>query len=424
MNERRTLFGSALIYTFTNALGAGVPLLMLPVLTRVLTPEDYGRVAMFSVVVTVLGALTGLNVHGAVGIRYLAREKLDFPRYVASCLAILAGSTAVVLVVMAALLDSLERFASLPGPWLLAAVLVSGGQFVVQLQLVIWQYVDRAWTYGAFRILQSSLDAGLSLLLVLAFGFSWQGRASGIGVATTLAAAVALLLMFRSGWAQFPAKWGYVRDALRFGVPLVPHVIGGLLIALIDRFLVSNLLDLTSTGVYMVAVQIGAILGLGTDSFNKAYVPWLLRSVGESSRARDIQIVRFTYLYFAGVALIAFLMGALAPVVLSVLVGDKFRGAGPLVTYVALGFAFGGMYYMVTPYVFLRGRTVRLAAVTLTCGLINVPMCYWLLKRNGVVGAAQAFTIAQASLFAATWILANRSRPMPWFGAMFAAEPA
>lgn len=424
MTERRNLVSSTLIYTFTNALGAGIPFLMLPVLTRVLVPADYGRVAMFSVVVTVLGALTGLNVHGAVGIRYLARDKLDFPRYVATCLAILGVSTTVVIVMVLALLPLLERFTSLPGTWLLAAVVVSGGQFVIQLQLVIWQYAKSPWKYGAFKVGQSFLDAGLSLLLVLAFGLSWQGRAAGIGIATLVAAALALILMLRVGWARFPASSAYARDALLFGAPLVPHVIGGMLIAMIDRFLVSNVLNLASTGVYMVSVQIGSVFALATESFNRAYVPWLLESLDSSSVARERHIVRFTYVYFVAVSLVALLMGLLAPAALNFIVGEKYHAAGSLVVYMCLGFAFGGMYYMVAPYVFLRGRTASLAAITLTCGLLNVPLCYWLLKRNGVAGAAQAFMLAQAMLFAATWVLANKSRPMPWLNALFAAKTA
>jgi Polysaccharide biosynthesis protein len=54
------LFRSVFLFAITNVLAAGLPLLLLPLLTRMLTPEDYGLVAMYSVVLTALGALTGL----------------------------------------------------------------------------------------------------------------------------------------------------------------------------------------------------------------------------------------------------------------------------------------------------------------------------------------------------------------------------
>jgi O-antigen/teichoic acid export membrane protein len=419
MLSQKSLAGSALIYTLSNALSAGIPFLMLPVLTRVLKPEEYGQVAMFSVVVAVLGAFTGVNVHGAVGIRFFEKEKFDFPRYVATCLVILVTSTTVVLALVGLLLPWLEGVTKLPGTWLLAAVLVSAAQFLILTQLSIWQSSKQPWKFGALRISQSALDALASLVMVIGLGLAWQGRAGGIAIAAGAIACVALLLMCRGGWVKLPPDRHYAEDALRFCVPLIPHTVGAMLIAMIDRFMISNILDVASTGIYLVALQIGMVLGLLTDSFNKAYSPWLLESLKEMQYSREVRIVRFTYAYFAAVAVVALLIGLFAPPILGLLVGEKFRAAAPIVAYITLGFAFGGMYYMVSNYVFFAGRTANLAVITLTSGLLNVLMSYVLLKINGVVGAAQAFMLAQACLFAGTWWLANRSRPMPWGKALF-----
>jgi O-antigen/teichoic acid export membrane protein len=415
------LFGSALVYAVTNALSAGVPFLMLPILTRVLQPEEYGLVAMFGVVVGVLGALTGLNVHGAVAVRYFERDRVDLPRYVATCLAILLASTAVVAALVGLLHPWLESWTQLPARWLLLAVLVSGAQFVVQTQLALWQAARQAPRFAALRLSQAALDASLSLLLVLGAGLAWQGRLGGIAIAACLAAAAALFLLWRSGAAKLPPSRSLARDALAFGVPLVPHTLGGLLIAMVDRVMITNLLDVASTGIYMVALQIGMVLGLFTDAFNKAFAPWLMESLRQDSRERDRRVVRWTYAYFAAVVAAALLLGWIAPGLLGVLVGEKYRAAAPIVVFITLGYAFGGMYLMVTNYVFFAGRTGRLAAVTLASGALNVAASWWLLQRHGLVGAAQAFMLAQATLFLGTWALAQRSRPMPWLGARRAA---
>jgi Na+-driven multidrug efflux pump len=73
---------------------------------------------------------------------------------------------------------------------------------------------------------------------------------------------------------------------------------------------------------------------------------------------------------------------------------------------------------MVTNFVFYAGRTGQLATVTVISGLFNVGASYILIKANGVIGAAQAFAAAQALLFVLTWLVAQRSRPMPWLRAM------
>lgn len=414
MATSKSLLGPAIIYTVSNAISASIPFLLLPVLTRILTPEEYGQVAMFSVVTAVLGAFTGLSVHGAVGIRFFQQEKFDFPRYVSTCLAILLASTVVVFIMVGILLPWLVEFTMLPAKWLLAGVLVSGAQFLIMTQLAIWQSNHQSLKYGAMRAAQSAIDAIASLVLVIGLGLAWQGRVGGVAFATVVVALIALVLMYRNGWVKGRPDSEYARDALHFCIPLIPHTIGGMLIAMIDRFMITSLLDVASTGIYLVALQIGMALGLLTDAFNRAYSPWLFKSLKQAQSADELRIVRLTYIYFIALILVAIFIGNFAPAILSLVVGEKFRTAAPIVIYVALGYAFGGMYYMVANYVFYAGRTARLALITLSTGLMNVGISYLLLQQSGIVGAAQAFMLAQATLFLGTWWLANRSRPMPW----------
>lgn len=405
--------GPALIYTLTNALSAGIPFLLLPVLTRLLSPEQYGIVAMFSVVVTVLGAFTGLSVHGAIGIRYFEQEHYDFPRYVGTCLIILLVSTTIVFAGVLLCMPMLERFTKISGSWLLIAVLVSGAQFVIQIQLSIWQSGRKPWQFGFFRIGQTAFDATTSLVFILGLGMAWEGRVGGIALAAMGFMVFALYRLRGSGMLALPHR-AYAKDALKFGVPLIPHVIGGMLIVMVDRFLISNILDVASTGIYMVAMQIGMVLGLLTDSFNRAFSPWLIESLKKEDLLRDRLIVKYTYLYFVVVAGIALLLGAVAPFAVDLFIGSQYQAAAHIVIYIAMGFAFGGMYYMVTNYIFYAGKTPMLALITFGGGLFNVGVTYYLLHRNGMVGAAQGFMLSQAATFLGAWWLAQKSRPMPW----------
>jgi len=414
MGNGKRLLGSALVYTLSNAISAGVPILLLPILTRRLLPEEYGVVAMFGVVLAVMGALTGLSVHGAVGVRFFETDRIDLPRYVVSCLLVLLLSTAAVFVLAWALLPLIESLTQVPGRWVLVAVAVSGAQFVLQLQLSLWQSARRPWPFAALRSGQAAIDAGGSLVFVLALGLAWEGRLGGIALAAGACLLVALVTLYRGGWVKGPARRDYVVDALRFGVPLIPHTIGSMLVLMADRLLISHVLDVGSTGIYMVGMQLGMVLGLLTDAFNRAFAPWLMGSLKNHDPARDRRIVRMTYLYFATVTTVALLFGWAAPVLLSWLVGPQYQSASQVLGYIALGFAFGGMYYMVTNYVFFASRTAGLAAITFASGVFNVGITYLLLKQNGVVGAAQGFMLSQAATFLATWWLAQRSHPMPW----------
>lgn len=418
MTGTRSLLGSVAIYMSANAVAAGVPLLLMPLLTRILSQEDYGRVGMFSVTIVALSALTGLSVYGATGIRYFERNELNFPNYVTSCFAILGASSAVLMLVVLLFSEPLEQVTHLPTSWLVIATLVAMVQFVLQLRLGIWQSAKQPWHFGGLRISQSVGDAALTLALVAGLGLAWQGRAAGMAIAAGGVGALAVISLFRSGLIGRQVKKDYVLNALRYGVPLIPHVLGGMLLAMADRFMISSMLGVAETGIYFVSVQIGLAIRLITESVNRAYAPWLIEALRINDYRRDIAAVRMTYAYSAALLVGATLVGWLAPFILPLLVGEAFQAAAPIVGVTALGFAFGGMYLMVTNYLFYAGQTGRLALITISCGALNVGLSYVLLPLNGAIGAAQAFAASQLALFLLTWFAAQRARPMPWLRAL------
>ena len=407
-----TLASRAAVYTAANLFNSALPFLLLPLLTRVLSPSEYGLVAVFSTSITVLGALTGLSVHGAVNVRH-HESGLDMPSYVGSALAVVAGSTAVVLVLIVLTGGATDRWTGISTGWLLAAALASAAQFVLQLRLVVWQARGMAVRFGALQVLQTSLNLGLSLLLVLAVGLGWEGRAAGIAGATAAAGGVALFSLLRSGDAVLRPRVGYVRDALRFGVPLVPHVIGSVAIANSDRLIVAGLAGLHEAGLYAAGMQLGLLVAMLADAVVKSVSPWIFASLGSDDLAVRQRIVRFSYAYFAGIATVAALTALAAPWLLTVL-GKEFRSSGEVVGFVALGGAFSGMYLMVVSYVFYSRRNEWLSLLSISVGCFNVALCWFLVQRHGAVGAAQAYALSQLLMFAGTWYAAARLCPMPW----------
>ena len=79
MTALKRLVNSTATYTLANVINSAIPFLLLPVLTRVLAPAEYGVVTMFATVVSVLTAFTGLSIHGAVSVRHFDADT-DHPR--------------------------------------------------------------------------------------------------------------------------------------------------------------------------------------------------------------------------------------------------------------------------------------------------------------------------------------------------------
>jgi O-antigen/teichoic acid export membrane protein len=409
------LFGHAVIYTLSNFAVAGVPFILLPVLTRLLDPAAYGVVAMFALVVAFMSVGVGLNVHGAITVRYFDSSNFDIPKYISTAIIILACSTGLMLVLVLMAGPKLAELTSIPEQWLYVAVLVAFLQFLVQILLALWQASKKPIQYGSLRFSHALLDATGSIVFVVVLALSWQGRLSGMLAAWLCVAIIAVYFLIREGWLSRTIDVAYARDALNYGVPLIPHAVGGLLLGMADRFMVNSILDVSSTGIYVVAVQLGLILGMLADSFNKAFAPWLMEKLSDINHEEQKKIVILTYIYFIIIIALAVFGAFVAPYVLPYIVGPQFQTVGSLLVFILLGNAFIGMYYMVTNYIFYSRRTGLLSMLTISVGLITVVLSWFLIDAYGIRGAAIGFMVGQASLFLGAWVLSNYCLPMPWF---------
>jgi O-antigen/teichoic acid export membrane protein len=99
---------------------------------------------------------------------------------------------------------------------------------------------------------------------------------------------------------------------------------------------------------------------------------------------------------------------------LRLLVGKDFQKAASIIVWISLGYAFDGMYYMVTNYIFYSYKTYLLAVITLISGILNILMTLFLVEINNMVGAAQAFMISYFFQFLFTWIVSAKVYQMPW----------
>lgn len=417
LKASRFLSGAG-IYLLANIANAAIPFALLPVLTRYMSPEEYGQVAMFQTLIVALAAITGLSVNGAANRKYYDDEVTgsNIREYIAACLQVLAVSTLLVTLAATVFGEELAGWLGLEFWQILAAVAMSSATFIGLIRMGQWQVRHQAAKFGGFQISRSLFDLGLSLVFVVVLLEGAGGRIVGQSAAMVAFSLVALFLLHKDRLlAFFVWRPGYIKEALRFGVPLIPHIVGGFLLTAADRFVINSKLGLDQAGIYMVAVQISMGMAIVFTAINQAYVPWLFERLKAGDEGVKRRIVIMTYKYFAAVLAVAALAFFIGPSVIVLVAGEAYGRAGEVIGWLCLGQALSGMYLMVTNYIFYSKRTGALAIATLFAGCLNLGLMYFLVGVLGIEGAAISFTIACAVKFVLTWWLASLRHPMPWF---------
>lgn len=412
---RRPLLRQAGVYTASNLIGKAMPFLLLPVLTRFLSPADYGIVSMFLFSVLLLDPFISLGLAGAVTVKFYDKAT-DLPAYIGTGTLMTVALAIPFELLVFLLREPLSELTKVPPEWLLLVVPLIVARAVGLIVLTLLRVQGKAILFALVQNAQSAGLLLLSLLFVVALGNTWRGRLEAELIAWFAFAIAGLIALERSGWLRLTFVRPYARHVAAFGVPLIPHMLGATLMVQTDRLLLTSMVGVSETGLYTVGYQLTLLIELVAVSFNSAYTPWLFERLTVADDATKRRLVRYTYMQFAAMAVLAVAVALVMPWVAGNLLGPGFAESGRYVGWFALGFLFSGMYYMITNYIFFAQRTGYLAVVTITIALINIPLTYVLITVNGGIGAAQATAISLGLSFVFTWIVSQRVYPMPWFG--------
>jgi O-antigen/teichoic acid export membrane protein len=393
------------------------PFLLLPVLTRYLTPTEYGTFVMFQVVVNFVLPLIGLNAEAAVSKAYFDLEERELARYISTtCSVTLLGAAALLLATLV-IGRSIGRFLDFPQLWIAMAVIVAAGESVKAVLLALWQMQKRSRRYTAFTVLQTVLRFTACLIAVLYAHNKLSGLLWGYSLSLLAFATYCLVALVRLGDLRLLWDSHHVAAFLHYGLPLVPHRMSGWLTGMADRVIIARLTNLGEVGIYSVGYSIGAAVALLQDAFNRAWVPFFFERLKRGDSRSLLQIVRFIYLYAFAMVGAAALVTLLAPLVFPLL-GAQFAAARVFVVWIAFAYAVNGIYKMFANFLFFSDRTSFLSYITVSTGLLTIGVTIPLVGATGVLGAAYGAVLGQILACIAVWLVVRAMFPMPWSGAV------
>jgi O-antigen/teichoic acid export membrane protein len=402
------------IYAFFGGLSALVPFLLLPVLTRYLTPEDYGRWAVFNILVMFIAPLIRLEMQDALKREYV-EKKSDFGQYLGTATTLSCVILAVFLLLWGGLHFVTDQLFGMGLMWVLAVLLIAWGKAHWLNLMSLFQIQDKAMLASVWGFLMVLATFLATLYLVVVAGFSWEGRAwPELVMYFVIQAPLCLYLLSR----LFKMKWGIdkakLREMLAFSLPLVPVSVGGYLIMTADRIFLTEIEGLDSVGLYSVAVQITSAMLLLAGSFRPTWESWVFRNLQAPTPEGLRKTVLALYGFTLFLLMTAFGIIVVVPFVLPWLVGADFHGAETFIVWLAFsGFALG-LNVILNPFMYFIKKTNILNYITLTVAALNCALNYVLIHKFGAIGAAQATFISYAIGSAAVLFFVVKYHKLPW----------
>lgn len=418
--SQKQIFQNTLIFSGASILNRAIPFFLAPIITMYLSPADYGVVASFISLLGVLIVFSGVNSNGILAVKFFTLDRASFKLLVGNLMIILIASASVLFVVMWILSEWLSARFSLPITWIMIGLLAAMSMFITNVHLGLWQLEKKARNYAVYTILQTILNIGLSLFLIIVWQMKWEGRIVGIVISLLAFGLLSLLGLYFRGYMTFRYNKLLFTEALAFGLPLIPHNLSGWLRTGVSIVIISDLVDTATAGVYNLGTQFAMIVFFLGNGFTMALMPVIHEKLANINPAENLKLVRLNYLFFAVIIAVAVAVSVAAPLAIGWFFDERYHDAVPFIPLLSFSFAFFSMYLAVVSYLMHYKKTVALSIISTASGLINAGLCYWLVGAIGAIGAAQASLVSFAFMFFVVLFYANRVHPLPWlkFGAV------
>jgi len=414
---RRSLLFNATVYVIGQFATKILGFVLLVVYARCLQPADFGVTGTLGAYGMVLAAVFVLGLNGAVSRHYfdLRRDPDALRSYMAS---VYAFQLAVSLLIVLAL--------ELAGPALWRAA-TSGAIVFSDVRLMLWatlftaliaipqafwQAEERPTVLVASQLAQTVLGLVAGVVFVAALEQGATGVMRGQLVAA-IALALVVVGVFVREIASRDLRWSHVRGALVYGLPLLPHILGTILMQTVDRIMLERYAPQTEVGLYSIAMLLATVLAMAAGGINQAWAPHFFRTSSEESpevaRAKAETFASLFVALFTGLGLFGAL---LAPELLHIL-GEPYLPVAPYLVPWVIGTLFGIYYLLPANQLLLGGQTRWFVIATGSATVLSIALnAYFLPRGGGGMAAAWIFvagTACQTGVILVAALMRHRS---------------
>lgn len=408
----KRLLASSIAYQAPSILSAALALFTLPLYTGVLSPAEFGLAETLLTFIILTSIVLRLGIAEAfVRFWFDDEDPERRERLARTTTTIVALSTTLAVAAGLVLAAPLSRLLfDTEDAGLFRCGLLGLWAFTnLEVAYALLRVEERRRTFVKASLANVLLTVGLTVLLVLVLDQGARGYVVGNYSASTLV----LLALWRDQGARIrPIVPSGLAPLIRFGGPTIPAEAAVFALNVVDRAYLIHAESRTAAGVYAVAVKLSTAVILVVRGFQAAWPPLAYSVQDDEEAGRLYATVTTIYVLVVGSAVAALTL--MSRTIVDVLSDERYRQAHEALPWVALGWAFYGLYLV---FVTIAGRAkvmTRNAPAAFAGLAVNVVVLVVAVDAFGIAGAGMALCAAYAVMLVAIHGLTRRLFAVPF----------
>lgn len=414
LNKVRKIGKNTIYYGLGNILNKSLGFILIPIYSRVIPIAQYGVLAIVELFIMLLLAVLTFGItSGHERYFFLEKNKNEYNTFLFNNVLGLFIFSLISLSIITFFRTQLSLMFWGTTDYsfcLLLGLIITFAEINNLIPLQVLQYDGKPLNYiitNLVRLLISVL-ATIYFVLSLKLGIAGilYGRLAGSGI----------IMLYQLLTVLVPRMiaridFNKVIMTMRYGLPVSVSLIGYLIFATSDRYMINWLLDERQTGMYGFGYKIANIIMLLVQSIGIGYLPSMYQQEKEADNIRFYRKMLFYYTFIMSYAVLFFLF--FYKIILWPVVHNKEYWNGvQIVPVMSMAFLIMGMNYFVNTGLTLKNKTRYYVIPTFIAALVNIGLNFILIRKLGFIGAAYSALISQTLNTVLITILANRFMPI------------
>lgn len=386
-------------YVSADVLAKGLVFLSIPILTRLLTTEDYGVLGVYTSITSILIIIFGLGIRGSVT-RYFYEDKNDFDKFLGTNISLLGIFGILLLSGLYYFRNELSVFFETSSKLFVYASLVAFFSVMFEIYQSYLQASKRSKEYSILSMTKSFFTLAVTIIIILQLEQEkYLGQVFAQLLIIIIISSYSLFRVIKISKINFQKK--YVVYSLVFGVPVVFHLISQTILSSFDQIIINQLVGEKETGIYSFAYQIGLIQSIISMGILKAWTPIFYEKIKEK---KYLDIENLAKKYSVLIYVIALSLMLFSYEIIYIMADKKFHSSVEIVPIIVISYVFFFLYTIYVGYSFYHKKTYLIAIFSLISGITNIALNYLLIPIYGFQAAASTTLVSFVILFGLHYI--------------------
>jgi O-antigen/teichoic acid export membrane protein len=399
-----------LVYSFGALFVKGVSFFLLPLYTRLLSPEEYGLIDLLTTFSNLVDITLSLGLFQYLFMEYFHIGAEQRNKLIRSTLTVFikVSTWLYAALLLTMLVGSSWLFGEIPFWWVALVMVTNYLTFFQGLVILLLRMDRKAVPVTVYQVAYGVISILLNLYFVYVLSTGVQGILTSAFISVALAFLVALIYLGKRCGFYEPTGAQELKSIMKLSLPFVPNALAIWGMISLNRWILLHETDMAQVGLFSVASKFSSLFDpLVIQPFLSAYTPKTLERFSKGDRRQHLAV------YGIGSLILFTLAGLLLMWVASFMVDQQYKDSLWLIVPLSSAGAFALMTQM-SNIILVHRKKVKLILISVLTGTFLNVIITWLLVDSWQAGGAAWAALAGNFAWMATtmWFALREKREL------------